>query len=87
MSKPGPERRGGREYREMTVALIRDRIGTDAVEVAFSESARFYELSRKNPDFERILRRLREAWQKKLAVRVMLDLPEGDLIDDVEAEA
>ena len=33
-----------RVYREMTVALLRERKDLQAVEVAFSESARFYRL-------------------------------------------
>lgn len=85
MSEAGPKPQGKGAYREMTVALIRDRKGTDAVEVAFSESARFYKLPRKNPEFARILGGLQKAWERKLVVRVMLAVPEGDVIEDVEA--
>jgi hypothetical protein len=85
MSKAGPKRRGKMVYREMTVALLRDRKDAEAVEVAFSESARFYTLSRKHPEFARILRQLREAMEKKSAVRVLVDFPEGDVIEDVQA--
>jgi hypothetical protein len=85
MSEVGPKRRGKRVYRKMTVALIRDRKGADAVEVAFSESARFYTLSRQHPEFARLLRQLREAREKKSAVRVLVDYPEGDVIKDVQA--
>jgi hypothetical protein len=84
MSEGGPKQRRKRVYREMTVALIRDRKGTDAVEVAFSESARFYTLSRQHPEFARILRQLGEAKEKKSALRVLADFPEGDEIKDVE---
>jgi hypothetical protein len=71
----------------MTVALIRDRQDADSVQVAFSESARFYRLSRQNPKFEDILRLLREAHEKKRAVRVLIDFPEGDTIEDAEPTA
>lgn len=83
--KPNPKPPSRSVYREMTVALIRDHKDAAAIEVAFSESARFYRLSRQNPKFESILRRLREAKNKKRAVRVLLDLPEGDVIEDVQA--
>ena len=85
MSEAGPEQRSKRVYREMTVALIRDRKGTDAVEVAFLESARFYELRRRHPEFERILGRLREALDEKSVVQVLVDFPEGEVIEDVRA--
>jgi hypothetical protein len=83
MSKAGPEPRGKRVYREMTVALLRDRKEADAVEVAFSESARFYRLPRQHAELARILRQLREAMEKKSAVRVLVDYPEGNMIHDV----
>ena len=85
MSKAGPERRGKRTYREMTVALLRDRKSTETVEVAFCESARFYQLRRRHPEFERILGRLREALDKKSVVQVLVDFPEGEVIEDVRA--
>ena len=85
MSEAGPERQGKRVYREMTVALIRDRIGTDAVEVAFLESARFYQLPRRHPELKRILRGLREALDKTRIVQVLVDFPEGEVIEDVRA--
>jgi len=71
-------------YREMTVALIRDRKDADAVEVAFSESARFYKVLRQNPKFEKILEHLRGAKEKKDSVRVLADFPEGDVIEDAQ---
>jgi hypothetical protein len=74
-------------YREMTVALIRDHKDAGAVEVAFSESARFYKLSRQNPKFESILRQLRESRDKKHSVRVLVDFPEGDVIEDARSIA
>lgn len=66
------------------MALIRERRDADEVEVAFSESARFYRLSRQNPKFEDILRQLREARTSQRAVRVLLDVPHGDVIEDAE---
>ncbi len=77
---------GKREYRVMTVALIRDQEGLEAVEVAFSESARFYRLPRGNPEFERILRALHKAKEKRRPVCVLLESPESSLIEDVEAD-
>ena len=74
-------------YREMTVVLVRDRQDGDSVQVAFSESARFYRLSRQNPKFEDILRLLHEAKEKKRAVRVLVDFPEGEVIEDAEPAA
>ncbi len=57
------------------------------MEVAFSESALFYQLAGENPNFEEILRRLREAREKKRGVRVLVDCPNGDEIRDVQAGA
>ncbi len=65
------------------MALIRHR--KDRVEVAFSESARFYQLARENPNFEEILRHLRQAGEKKRTVRGLVDFPNGDEIRDVRA--
>ncbi|OLC98582.1 MAG: hypothetical protein DMG35_11815 [Acidobacteria bacterium] len=65
------------------MALIRDR--KDNVEVAFSESALFYQLAGGNPNFEEILLRLREAKEKKRAVPVLVDSPDGDEVRDVQA--
>lgn len=77
-----PERQSRRVYREMTVVEIRESENADAVKVAFSESARFYRLSRQNPKFRDILRQLREARDKKRPVDVLVDFPEGDVIED-----
>ena len=74
-----------REYRVMTVALIREPKQLNDVEVAFSESARFYRLLRANPKFEDILTELREAKEKQRPVRVLLESPESNTIDDVDA--
>ena len=76
---------GKREYRVMTVALIRDPKQSNAVEVAFSESARFYRLLRANPKFENILTELREAKEKQRPVRVLMESLESNTINDVDA--
>ena len=82
MSKTGQESGGKRVYREMTVALLRER--EEALEVAFSESARFYVLSRRHPEFARIAGLLREAKDKKKPVRVLLDDRTGNAIQDAQ---
>jgi len=69
----------------MTVALIRDPKQSNAVEVAFSESARFYRLRRTNPKFEGILAQLREAKETHRPVRVLTESPASDTINDVVA--
>jgi len=79
-----PKRQSRRVYREMTVVLVREPEAAGEVEVAFSESARFYRLSRQNPKFESILRQLREARNEKRVIRVLLDFPEGEVIEDVQ---
>lgn len=82
-----PKPRSRRTYREMTVALLREHPEADAVEVAFSESARFYTLPRHNPNFASILRVLREAKENQRPVRVLVDFPEGDVIHDAQASS
>lgn len=84
MSEAGSERRDERVYREMTVVQIRDRKGADAVEVAFSESAQFYQLPRKNPDFEKIFRLLRDALAKGSVLRVRCTTLHGDVIEEIQ---
>jgi len=69
----------------MTVALIREPKQLNDVEVAFSESARFYRLLRANPKFEDILTELREAKEKQRPVRVLMESPESNTINDVHA--
>ena len=69
----------------MTVALVREPEGVDMVEVAFSESARFYRLLKVNPEFQRILTALREAKENKRPVFVMTESPQGNMIVDAKA--
>ena len=71
-------------YREMTVASIRERPGADSVRVAFLESARFYELPRAHPGFDRILARLREAKKQGRVLKVRLPSLDSGVIEDVE---
>jgi len=70
----------------MTVASIRERPGAESVKVTFLESARFYELSRSHPSFDRILGQLREALEQGRAVKIRLPSPENGVIQDVETE-
>ena len=70
-------------YREMTVASIRER--AESVKVAFLESARFYELPRSHPGFERILVQLREAREQGRALKVRLPALDSGVIEDAEA--
>ena len=80
-AKPGAEG----EYRVMTVALVREPAELDAVEVAFSESARFYRLLRANPRFREILMALHEAKEKRRTVRIRMEAPQSNTIRDVNA--
>lgn len=67
--------------RELTVASVRGSEEEDHVEVLFLESARIYTLSRKRPDFDELLGRLREGQR----VRITTAQPDGDVIEDVQA--
>lgn len=71
--------------REMTVASIRERPGADSVRVAFLESARFHDLPRSHPDFERILALLRESKEQGRTLKVRLPSLDSGVIEDVEA--
>ena len=70
-------------YREMTVASIRER--AELIQVAFLESARFYELPRAHPGFDRILVQLREAKEQGHALKVRLPSLDSGVIEDAEA--
>ena len=69
----------------MTVALLRERQDLQAVEVAFSESAPFYKLSKVNSQFARILKELRTAKETKRSVRVRMESRNSSVIEDVKA--
>lgn len=83
--KEGPGAAGGRAFKVMTAAHVREAAAAEFVEVVFLESARFYKLYRKNEAFQRILHELRQAAEEHGKVRVFLNVPEGDVIEDVEA--
>ena len=83
MSKADQDRHGKRHYSEMTVAHIREQKGADSVEVVFLESARFYRLLRKNPVYDKVLRRLRDAMTKGHVLKVGIASQESDIIEDV----
>ncbi len=70
--------------REMTVARIREQPGAEAVKVTFLESARFYELPRSHPSFDRILGQLREAKAQGRALKIRLPSLASGVIEDVE---
>lgn len=70
--------------REMTPAHVRERKGAEFVEVMFLQSARIYKLFKKNPKFEEVQERLREAVAAKRTVRVQLTAPQEDVIVGVE---
>jgi len=65
----------------MTVAHLREQAGEEFVMVVFLESARFYRLSRQNPDFQLILDRFRAALARGERVRIRVAAPDGDLIE------
>jgi hypothetical protein len=69
----------------MTVASIRERPGADSVRVAFLESARFYELPRSHPGFDRMLALLREGMEQGRVVKVRLASVGSGVIEEVEA--
>jgi hypothetical protein len=68
----------------MTVASIRERPGAETVKVTFLESARFYELPRSHPSFDRILGQLREALEQGRVLKIRLPSLTSDVIQDVE---
>ncbi len=73
------------DFLEMTAAHIRELQGAEFVEVMFLESARIYKLVKGNSKYEEILKRLREAVEKKRTVRVQLNLPHGNVIENAES--
>lgn len=83
MSKPETGKQGRRQYREMTVAHIREMKAADHAEVVFLESARFYRLLSKNPAYGQVLRLLREGLAKGHALKVRCASPDSDIIEEV----
>jgi len=69
----------------MTVAAVRDRPGTDFVEVMFLESARIFHLFRSHERFDQLLSRLRESEVAGRSLRVTLTTAHAGDIDDVKS--
>ena len=67
-------------YREFTVAGVRGSEDVDHVEVLFLESARIYRLEKTQPDFDKLVGRLREGER----VRIAVVPPDGSAIKDVQ---
>jgi len=67
----------------MTVAHVRTLPGAEFAEVMFLESARIYKLFKNNLKYEEIMKTLRKAAARNCSVRVLLNLPQGDVIEDV----
>ena len=74
-------------FRDMTAAHVREMPDVEFAEVMFLESARIYRLSKNNPKYEEILKRLREAIAKEGVVRVLLDQPHGSIVQALEVDA
>lgn len=68
----------------MTPARILESEASDAVEVAFLESARFYRLSKELPAFSEILAALQDSMKKGRAVEVRLASITSNIIEDVK---
>jgi hypothetical protein len=84
-SESNRREKGKPDFLEMTAANIRELKGAEYVEVMFLESARIYKVFQSNSKYEEILKRLREAVNKRHLVRVQLNLPHGDVIEDAES--
>jgi hypothetical protein len=68
----------------LTVAQVRPH--ADGAAVTFFESARIYRLLRRNPDYNTILRRLRQAVTARTPVCVRFVEPNGGVIESVRAD-
>ena len=67
----------------MTAVRLIDSDGTDSVEVIFLESAQFYRLPRKNPEFDSLVAVLHDAIEKGAAVKVRTASIASDVIEDI----
>ena len=83
MTDPDENKPRQSQYREMTVAQVRDRAGADFLQIAFFESARFYRLPRSASAFERISQILEEAKTTGRIVQVKLGAVDSGVIEDV----
>ena len=68
----------------LTVAQVRPH--ADGAAVTFFESARIYRLLRGNPDYNTILRRLRQAITAQRPVCVRFVEPNGAVIESVQTD-
>jgi hypothetical protein len=75
--------RGRPLYREMTVANIQEPKSTNHADVVFLESARFYRLSKKHPQYQAILSTLRTAMNKHVKVTVRFASVDSDVIEGI----
>lgn len=57
--------------------------GTDGVDVVFLESARFYRVFGKNPAFDSLVAKLRDAIEKDIAVEVRTASITSGVIEDI----
>jgi hypothetical protein len=69
----------------MTPARLRERRGSDHVDVAFLESARLYKLLRSHPRFADAVGQLRTAISTGKVVRIRLAAVDSDVIEEVGA--
>jgi hypothetical protein len=87
MSGSDAEKQRAGAYRDMRVAHIRERRGSEYLEVMFLESARIYKLFKENPAYSEILGHLRAALAKKRSLRVRCAAAESDVIEEVQAHS
>lgn len=73
---------GSPAVRTMTVAHVREQAQEDAIEVMFLESARFYRLLRNNPNFDAVLKRLRDGMRKGGVLEIRVASLDSDIIED-----
>jgi hypothetical protein len=74
-------------WREMTPARVRERAGSDHVDVAFLESARLYKLFRSHRRMTEAVDQLREAISTGRVVQIRLASLDSDVIEEVRTAA
>lgn len=84
MSETQRDEANSSSYRQMTVAHLREQKGADHVEIVFLESARFYKLFRKNPQYDALLEQLRGDLKNGRGVLVRFTSPNSDIIEDIK---
>jgi hypothetical protein len=83
MNEPNAQEREKHEFRVMTPAHVREPPAADYVYVLFLESPRFYRLFKRVPAFDRFVSLVRDAVEKKRAVRIRFTSPHGDVIEEI----